>query len=120
MKIRKKLIAMMCVCALAVAGSSMLCYATSAGISATVTKGSVKGTYDCGKYGGTVSIRVHWWEKHKTTHQDYSDWTGRSASGNTTSVSVSRNSDEGYEYTRADFYGFYNGVQQATLENVTP
>lgn len=120
MKIRKKLVAMVCVCVLTVAGSGMLCYATSAGITATVTKGTVAGTYNYGKYGGTVGIKVHWREEHKTTHQTYSDWSERSVSGNATSASVSRNADEGYEYTRADFYGYYNGSQLASLEGVTP
>lgn len=103
------------VCAAMVFGTPGVMYAAGCELSIklpTVTKYTA--TFSYGTGGNTLKLATKFYETHKTTGQVYhDDASNKYGFGSTTTISVSRTSDEGYEYTKVEAWGYANDEEVA-------
>lgn len=117
MNMRKKVIGSLLAVAMLL-GTAAPCSAKN-GFTYDVTTDLAWGTFTYGNGGAVLKIKMAWTEKHPTTGDVIGDTKENTRAGADNSVSVSRAADNGYEYTKASFWGYAGGEQKASYIDVS-
>ena len=114
-KLKNALLLLLSVCM--IFGTTTSYYAATQSLTATATKSRIQARYEHGTAVSLLRLRMDY--TVKDDQKTYSDHQYATLSGGYSSISDARAVTYGREYVCLDVYAYVNGVQTATLTDIT-